>query len=459
MTIPLDYLDYYQKGLESYRGGHYEQALISLKKSLLLQPDFPDPYFAIARVYTELRRHGDAVSIYEKLCDLLPNDLEVRCSLASELLKCGSERKAVWLLKKILRLNPNDTAARTVLLRHYLDTGKLRRALRAAKRGIKVLPEHVPFHYMAGETCLRMQKLDKAQEFYERCLDLNPNHEPAKRGLNAVIRALEEPGGGPVRRSPEDEARGELIEAATLYRAGDYDRAIDILRRLLDRPGAERDAAMLLGHSFVKKGLFKRARDVLVQFASSHEPDIMVLYNLGLASNRMGRYAEAMDYLEQTLTMDEEFTEALTEMGIACMMTGEPALARDFLVRAVKTGKTNPRPYAYLGRLAYNAGDRDKAVQFLRKAKALEPECIDIALNLGYIALRNGQYRDAAKHLEECLKRSPDHFEAHKLNGLARMNMESHALALESFRSALTLNPSDEDSLTHSDNLTAQLTA
>lgn len=438
------YLSLYQQGVAFYTAGHYEQALDAIKRSIVLQPDYADAYDQIAKIYSELKEFEEAVSMYEKLAALLPNDLEIHCDFGLTLVKAGQEKRGIKLLHQILKMNAAYPEARLELIRYYTKNKKYCRANSLITKGIKLLPDYAPFYCMAGEIARRKNKFEKAQEFYEQCLDLDPNHDPAKRGLNAVIRAMENPGGARNEKSEDDEARDDLVAAASFYRSGEYDQAILRLMDIKEHPSVARDASVLLGLSFVKKGLFKRARDVLHGFVQQNRPDVMVLYNLGLTANRMGRYDEAIDFLAQALEMDEEYVEALIEMGIACLMTNEYSAAKDLFVRALKLDKENPRPYAYLARIAFDKGDRAKTAEFLKKAKGMDRRCMDVNLNLGYIAVKNGKHEEAIGHLNECLEALPDHFEAHKLIGQAKMEMGDRAGADESYQAALTLNPSDQ---------------
>jgi tetratricopeptide (TPR) repeat protein len=445
MADSHEYVQYYKQGLEYYAGGHYEQSLTGLKKAIILQPDFPDAYFLIAKIYDELERTEDALSLYEKLLELLPNDLEVRSAYGRALLKTGEEKKGVKVLKKALKMNAKDPRARMELARFYWKQNRLKPLLSIVEAGIKALPQYAPFYCLAGDVLRKQKKYEKAQDYFDQCLELDADYEPAKRGLNTVIRAMEQTEEERGERSPEEEARAELVEAAGLFSTGKYDLAIVRLLDLKNRPGVEREAAMLLGLAFARKGLFKRARDVFLSFIKEHNPDLLVLYNLGLASNRMGRYEEAVQFLSEALSRDGEYEEALIEMGVAKLMTGDHAAARDYFVRALKINRENPRTYAYLAWLAFDHGDKTKTTDFLKRAKDRDPACPEISLVLGALAVQNEKYEEAEKHLLRCLETAPDHFEAHKLLGQVKTELQDLEGAAESYRAASTLNPGDPE--------------
>lgn len=440
------YVRHYQNGQNYYHGGHYEEALTELKKALVCQPDFPDAYYLISRIYTELKHYEDALSLYEKVVKFFPNDLEIQCEYAKTLIQSGQEKKGEKILKQILKMNPADRQARVELIRFYMKQDQYKKAQSSAEAGIKASPRYAPFYSMAGEILRKQGKLAKAQNYYELALELDPDHDPAKRGINAVVRAIEnneearEAG-----RTPEQEAREEMVVASGLFAEGHYDQAIVRLLDLRDRPGVQREATMLLGLAFAHKGLYKRAHDVFLAFIKDQEPDLSVYYNLGLCLNRMGRYYDAIPYLSQALDEDFEYLEALLEMGYACLMTEQMGEARQFLIQVLKVERHDPRPYAYLARLAYDLGDRDKVAEFLKRSQTLDAECSEAYYIRGYIAVNEGKYREALYSLEKFLEQSPDHFDALKILGRTHIELNDSISALECFQAAASLNPADPE--------------
>jgi tetratricopeptide (TPR) repeat protein len=445
MATPHLYVKNYKEGVDFYDAGHYQQALISLKKAIIHEPDFPDAYYLIAKIYDELGHFADSISMYLKVLDFMPNDLEVHLAYGKTLIRSGEEAKGIKVLQKALKLNPRDASIRTELCQHFIRGQQPKKALSLIEAGIKVMPDHAPFYSLAGDILRKMKRLEQAQEYYEICLELDPESENAKRGIDAVVRSMESSAEGMNDRTETEEARDELVVAAEMFREGKYDSAIIRLLDLKSLPGVEKEASLLLGMAFGKKGLYKRSHDVFLSFIKEHTPDLMVLYNLGLALNRMGRYHEAFEYLMEALNRDSEYEEALCEIGIACQMTGNNSAAKQNFVRALKIDKDDPRPYAQLARLAFDLGEKGKIAEFLKRAHAAHCPCPEIPLAEGYIALQTGNLDEAAKKLEECLRQTPDHFEALKLLARTRVLQGNAKSAAECYKAASSLNPADAE--------------
>lgn len=439
------YVRNYKEGVELYQAGHYPQALESLKKAIVHHPDFPDAYFLIALIYDELGLFADSISLFQKLLVLLPNDLQVYHAYGKTLLRAGKEKQGLKILHKALKLNPKDAQIRSDLFQYYMRAQAPKKALALMEAGIRALPEHAPFYYMAGDILRKMKRLEQAQEYYELCLELDPNYEGAKRAFDSVIRAMESSAESLGEKSLDEEARDELVFVADLFRQEKYDSAIIRLLDLKNQAGVQKEASLLLGMAFAKKGLYKRAHDVFLAYIKEHESDIMVLYNVGMSLNRMGRYEEALDYLAEALERDGEYEEALCEMGIAHQMIGELGDARTHFVKALKMDRDDPRPYAQLARIAYDCGEKEKAAEFIQRAKSKEVACPEIALTEGYFAFRMGLFEECTALLEDCLRQSPDHFEALKLLGRLWVQQGEPKRAAEFYRAAAALNPADEE--------------
>jgi len=446
MNQSTTYLYHYRRGKELYSAGHYGQALRSLKKSLIYKPDFPDIYFLIARIYSELKEYAASISMYEKVVKYLPNDLEVLCEYGKTQLLAGDEKRGLKLLKKALKKNPTDVRARTELIRYFIRKNNPKQALSVAESGIRSNPDYVPFYCYAGDALRKLNKLQKAQNYYDQCLEIEPDYEPAKRGINAVFREMDDSSNqSQATHPPKDDAKEDMVIAAGLYNSKRYDEAILRLLDLKDRPTVERQATVLLGLCFAQKGLYKRAHAGFLGLIENHEADLLVYYNIGLALNRMGRYQDAIPFLHEALQRDDEYQEALLEMGYAYLQCGQLAEARNYFVRTLKIDRDDPRPYLYLARMAYDRNERKKAAEFFQKAQEMDPTCPELEYIRGYIAIHEEKYDEVIHSLEKFLEHSPDHFEVLKFLGRANEKMQIFPDAVEWYRAAAALNPDDPE--------------
>ncbi|MFH1739588.1 MAG: tetratricopeptide repeat protein [bacterium] len=447
MAIPSSFLNSYRHGLNLFNSGHYDQALEALKQALLIEPNFPDAYVAIAKIHDELRNYEDSISLYKKLERMLPNDQEISKRLATAYERSGDKRRARRKLKSVVKANPNDTQARCQLARWLISDRKFRQADSLLRKGIRAVGTCAEFYYLLGEIRRQQRKLEMAQEFYEQCLEIESNHSGAKRGISQVIRAMDagDASAAANHETEDAEAQEELVEAAQVFTDGKYDLAIVRLQDLREKKAVKRQASILLGLAYVRKSLFKRARDIFYDLSNTMRPEALVLFNLGLTSNRIGEYDVAVRALSEALESDPEYYEALLELGYAHQLLGDTPKARDTYLKAIRITTSDPRAYALIARLEYDLGHKKQASQILAHGLKVDARSPEILMAQGYIWLRGGQPRKAVAPLQQCVKLAPNAFEAHKYLGQVLEALGNTVAAVRSYREAYQLNPNDEE--------------
>ena len=116
------------------------------------------------------------------------------------------------------------------------------------------------------------------------------------------------------------------------------------------------------------------------------------------------------------------------------------------LQACVASGASDYRVYMFLGVMARDAGDRERAIGYLKKAHELDPAAPNPALELAF-TLEEKHAGEAAKVYDGVLARDPDNRPA--LLGLARIDRGQNRLdkARAIYERLLATNPNDADAL------------
>lgn len=122
------------------------------------------------------------------------------------------------------------------------------------------------------------------------------------------------------------------------------------------------------------------------------------------------------------------------------------AAIEPLLQTCVAAGASDYRIYMFLGVMARDAGDRERAIRYLEKAHELDPTAINPSLELGF-TLEEKHRREAAKVYRGVLARDPDNRPA--LLGLARIDRAQNRLddARAIYERLLAVDPRDPDAL------------
>jgi len=164
-------------------------------------------------------------------------------------------------------------------------------------------PSNADAHYNIAATlhemAMRSQRLEDAQQAeqaYRMCLDRDPNHREAYRGL-----------------------------AVLLTRQGRTDEAFALLQRWVDQQPASADARIELARLCDETGRKPAAENLVLQALSIEPNNARALTALGKLREEAGRHAEALAAYQRSYMVDNRQTELPTR--IASLQTLLPASA------------------------------------------------------------------------------------------------------------------------------------
>ena len=99
---------------------------------------------------------------------------------------------------------------------------------------------------------------------------------------------------------------------------------------------------------------------------------------------------------------DNDYTQLnIEELLYAATLTEDPAKKEAIYTKATKLAPNDFRAYNNLGKLAYQAGDLDKAESYLKKAISLKSDAPEANMNLGLVTLSKGDEAAAQAYLSK----------------------------------------------------------
>ncbi len=169
--------------------------------------------------------------------------------------------------------------------------------------------------------------LDAVAGFYER--QARPSDAVA-----LITQALQ--------RAPKDEQLLFALAAAQ-ERKGDWQRAVETMRGVLDANPASAAAMNFIGYTLADRGGDLDEAERLVLRALDARPDAAAfLDSMGWVAFRKGQYERAVEYLEKATADAPDEPTLLEHLAEACARAGRRARARAALERAVEILTENP---------------------------------------------------------------------------------------------------------------------
>jgi tetratricopeptide (TPR) repeat protein len=446
---------------ESYReGGFTLKAIAMLKKVSKLDPtnietamklanlysqqgllvEARQQYLQVADAYARAGQTRKALEAYQKIADLDPANTSVRMKLGdiyaregmvqqahdalimagAEFLRKGDLEQALDANLKAISVNPESRQALTAIASIYTQRGQADRAINILCDAFEANPGDVELLTILGRTYLSAGFMDDAERTFLSLVELDRNR------YNYVLEV-----GRRFLQLGDLERAAEQIDGCLdiLIAKREEDKAIDFLRRILDRD---------MNHL----GSLKRLAEIFLRIREDHNL-IATLNSLAEAAMRKGDENEAIAALKELARLDPDepmHLQRLYNLGVRDIV--EPDSPD--VIRA-----TGPLDYesaafddAFVIRQISEAeilaghGQVDHAVAMLQEILNHAPENVQVHLKLKDIYLRAGKMEKAAN---ECLDLARIHeargesarasdfvAEAHQLNPLLEPSAGEH---------------------------------
>jgi len=431
---------YYEDGLRRLEAGDISGAITDLKNALRIDPDHVPSRLLIGRAYVSVGDGASAEDSLERARDLGASDEQSLIPLARAYLlqqKCDvlldavlSGRGVPELEGQILvvrglahlglrrlaeaertfnaatELLPDSADPLTGLARLALERGRVDDADRFADDALDLVPADAEALYMKGEVDRVREDFEDALAFYDRAIESNVRHVPARRARTRVLLKLG-------RLEDARTAVEELREISPFDPEAAYFQA-RILRQLGDETGASaalNDAAFILSnydetdYAADPMNLFLAASvNFLLRHHEAAEPFARDYFRLRLDDpdgRRLlaelfvakGRGAEAAQLLKPLRRKNPDDPDILALIGQAATIEGRHDVAIPLLERALELA---PDDVSILGRLTYGrvaAGDIETGLDDLENVMARDPRETELGLSLARLLLERKEFR------------------------------------------------------------------
>jgi tetratricopeptide (TPR) repeat protein len=196
------------------------------------------------------------------------------------------------------------------------------------------------------------------------------------------------------RRALEVQARRALL----LARQGKVAEARELLRRVPEREPADA-RAKLLAEAQVLRDVkqWREAHAVLVGANTRFPGDADLLYEQAMMAEKLERIEEMERLLRQVIETKPDHHHAYNALGYSLADRNQRLPeARQLIAKALELSPGDPFITDSLGWVEYRLGNREQALQLLRKAYASRPDT-EIAAHLGEVLWSAGERDDALK--------------------------------------------------------------
>jgi tetratricopeptide (TPR) repeat protein len=359
---------------------------------------------------------------------------------------------------------PQDTPAYYFMLgRHLEGEGKLDDAIAAHKQAIALAPASAELRAELAGLYARNDRPGEAIETAQAALERDPDNQEANRILGTIYAALADqreparPGGRTAdypalaiaalekaRRDGAFDLNVDLMLGRLYAQAGDFDKALPLLRHVVDDQPGYQEGALLLAAAQESANRPAEAIETLEKTLRVNPDFYRGQLRLAETFERAERWPEAAKALERALALNARNTALIPRRIVALINAGQAAEARTVLEPLIAASSSPDPALLYLLAEAQRAdddlaaaeatarkllaaapndgrglhvlsviqqerGDTKAAEGTLRDLVAREPEDANALNSLGYLLAERGERLDeAVQLLERALKIDPD---------------------------------------------------
>jgi len=290
-------------------------------------------------------------------------------------------QKALEAAKQAQQLNDELAEAHFSLGSVYNVTGQVARSIIELDRALELAPNSDEGYRRLGTAYLANGRKDEALKAFRKAVELNPYYWS---NYNALGRAYLD--------------------------VGDNNEALSAFRKVTELEPDNAIGYMNIGVAYFSEGKYNECIPFFETALKLH-PRADLYSNLGTAYFFLKRYQEAVPMFEKAAEMNPNDQEIVGNLADAYRWSGHTDKAQSTYDKAIalayKELEVNPRKASTMVSLAvYYAkkGDSAQALQFIRRARSIDPNQIEFIYN-------EAEVQALANHPAEALKALRDAFQ------------------------------------------------
>lgn len=389
----------------------------ALRAAIDLDPDDPDAYVELSRLYLDQQKWDEALAVIRPAATSAPDQtLVLYVRAAKVLMEFGHDEQAEHVLEEAIATDPGSSEAHYLLGTIYERTEKPDQALEEFVRVTALDPKHAPAY--AGQARLygRRRDTDRVERAARQLLSLN----------------LEE----------RDRYEARLILAQAYRDAGAVQKAEAELRAAMVLDPHSHNAYVQLMDLLADQRDWERATEV--SHSMAQQPELfygatLSLGNLFLMQQRLDEasaaYAAARDREPQT-------PDAYLHLAWLKLQQQDLEQAEAFFTQAHKLAGTSFEPLAGLAQIREAQGNWGEAIQLYREAIAADPSAPSrLYQDIGELLIQEKRYGEAIEALQKGIALGRSDARAYYALGIAAENASDIDKAVQAYSQAITVDP------------------
>lgn len=449
-----------------WEGGDLPGGESAVARGLEANPSSVDLILTRASLFARQNKADEAATLLSRACELEPKNLRHQINLAQFRFASGKEALGVEVLNRMIAAEPGSEDRRLAVAGFYRQNARPAEVEKVLKEGVERNPKSFPLRfalsefYLGGSTpergidvlkeCISFGKegnpdviraktilakihlqrgeIEKAQGYVDQVLKESPKNVDA-RFVKGSIHLLRREAGSAVTEfrtvvSEKPQFIGgylKLAEANLLNKEPNL--ALDNLNSAQKVDPSSREVQIAFSRYYAIRKDFPSAREVLEKMLAKNPEDVEARVELGDLFSASGKDRDAEGVYAEVKRKAPTLPVGYVKSAVLYLKQGKKERA----VAEYETAqKLNPGSWLIANDLAFLLAETsrtpkglDRALELAEKARALNPDGINVLDTVGWVYYLKGNFPKAEELLREVQAKRPESPEANYHLGMA----------------------------------------
>ncbi|HUV35670.1 MAG TPA: tetratricopeptide repeat protein [Patescibacteria group bacterium] len=429
-------------GTAKFHAGDLEGALAHFTTAVEENKTYPDLYYQMGVIHHRLGAIEKAVENLERAVGLNNNYFEAICYLGIVLFEAGEKERADDLFKRALEIGADTPSPISKFLSCHLAGDKTDIPPLSSLKELVNIDAEFETHLKEGVEAFNTGDFERAVHAFRRAADIHPEYADIrfKLGLSYLRGGLHE------------QARRELEAALEInpgYTEARFYLGINFLdqkmhrearphfeRAVSEKPGYA-DLQCFLGATLFYLGEFEDAKRILEHTLELSPHYTKAQYYYGLLLYTLGERKQAVEFLSEGIKGEERRSDAGMSLALVHIREGNLEEAMVVLNDIVEAGGESADVFYFIGEVYLRLDRMDEAEQFFTKSLGLNGDFVRAKEKIAFILIKRGDYQGA----EAMLRDNGENFaDLYKIMGDIKFYQGKLDEAERLYRRSLTVN-------------------
>ncbi|KAB2840740.1 MAG: tetratricopeptide repeat protein, partial [Melioribacteraceae bacterium] len=374
-------------------------------------------YYNLAYLY-ESEKPTQALSLYNKLIDMLGPQWSVLVKIADLNERMGNVEETIKSVENLLELNPSNLDLQKILIESYLKSGKYDKAISRLDETLAIYPEDENLIEYKASAYIQTGKWKEGAEEYTKLIDNEKISFDAKLRIGIAFFTQSGKDSSLIsvaknifekidKDSLDYQVKVYLGEIAALQ--NDDSTAIQNFKIASTLAEWNPQVWMRLGGMLFESQKYYETEKEMRKAVANFPDDFVLNIYLGLSLSQQTKHEEAIPYLKKSVGLQPNDLTALSAYGFSLFQLNREDEALTYLEKAYEIAPENMTILGMLGLIYDNKELTEKSDAIYEKALAVDSTDISILNNYAYSLSERGiRLNEALEMVKKSVEADPE---------------------------------------------------